>query len=208
MKFDRRLIWLSPALALVLVMVPTGERTQRRGVARTADPVSTEADAAEAPETEATSESERTASSRTGREPLGPDFTELATMLGLVLIVGVAGLIVLRRVKQTQQGGDDQGPLRVRQTVRVGQRHRLHAIEFEGRVLVVGDSEQGLSLLTEERLANHDADSGVDLPDTYIPRPSATPRETYPENEPVKPGTKLRDRFEPLLRHLQESEQR
>lgn len=95
-------------------------------------------------------------------------------LVGLLSIATAVRIAVLgqrdRRRRLTTTG---TGAVGLRQTLDLGEQHRVHVIELDGRVLLIGESGGGLALLGEGPWAaggapEEDADptEGVDLRDT------------------------------------------
>ncbi|MEZ5967248.1 MAG: flagellar biosynthetic protein FliO [Planctomycetota bacterium] len=153
-----------PALALLLMFGPW----------RTASPKPLEADGpSSAP---AKNEPTRPPSLAT------PDMTQtVSTVLGVCLL-GTA--VVLGLAKARARAPSQGSAIAVRQSVRLSSRHTVHAIEFDDRLLLLGECDGSLRVLHsgEEREsaavrpapafdAPDDEDDGVMLKDMVIPRP-------------------------------------
>ncbi|MCR9247962.1 MAG: flagellar biosynthetic protein FliO [bacterium] len=92
--------------------------------------------------------------------PATPDMWQITSALAGVLLLGGLGVYGLRRLRA---GGR---PLRnpktrlitLRQSLRLGQRQAVHAIEFDDRILLIGDGERGLTLLESSALPDVTSD--------------------------------------------------
>jgi len=139
--------------------------------------------------------------------PAMPGTLQVASALLGVLLLGGVGLVLLRRMQRnTQPAG---GYLAVRQTLRLG-RHQLHAIEFDQQILLVGECDGALAVLStaadphvaddeqivDQRAADGD-EAGATPRDLVLPRP---PRARREQPKPARPtNAALRD-FKALLR--------
>jgi len=138
--------------------------------------------------------------------PKTPDMWRIGTTLVGVLLLGGVGIVVLRKLRggATPQGGNKLATLR--QTVRLSQKQALHAIEFEDHILLVGESDKGLTLIERGRvpvssadehevLARHvdatveddDADEGATPKNLVIPRPEKAPARAAAAPRPASP---------------------
>lgn len=86
--------------------------------------------------------------------PKTPDLWQVGSALVGVLLLGAVAAIGLRRMRggAAPIRGQKAKVVTLRQTLRLGQRHALHAIEFDDRVLLVGESERGLTLVESGKL--------------------------------------------------------
>ncbi|MEO0480573.1 MAG: flagellar biosynthetic protein FliO [Planctomycetota bacterium] len=217
MNFDRRLLWLSPLFALALVFGPDANEPK----VRTAEGYTTEsrADGASATQAEPTPDAPEPRTQRSRRRaaqsPAVPGTSEVLIALGAVLAVGGAALYLLRKAKALPQGSESSA-VRLRQSLRVGARHSVHALEFDGRILLVGETEKGLTVLDRMPGAGELEETGVDLADTTtrtqpettvtVPRPTALQTRTTATSSAAEDSVSARTKFEPLLRHLQRSD--
>jgi flagellar biogenesis protein FliO len=99
--------------------------------------------------------------------PRTPDLWQVGSTLLGVLLLGGTGLIVLRRLRRGPAAGGG-GAIALRQSLRLSPRLALHAVEFDGRLLLVGEGERGLQLL-------HAAEPGAlaELEPAAAPPPAA-----------------------------------
>lgn len=177
MTQNRKWLLLPPAVALLIVLGPLSMRNETAAAERsTQDP--------------APSASTKTAvkDDRVGPAlPRTPDLWQVGSTLIGVLVLGGVGVAVMRRLRQgpTATGS---GAVSLRQSLRLSPRQVVHAIEFEGRLLLVGEGERGLQLLhanTPPTPAEDEAaiaarhrepdDDGAVPKDLVLPRP---PRRT------------------------------
>lgn len=90
--------------------------------------------------------------------PRAPDLLQTASALAGVLLLGVGGVLLLRRLRGTARAPRGAALLTLRQTLRLTARQAVHAIEFDDRLLLVGESERGLTLLDSGKLPERVAD--------------------------------------------------
>jgi hypothetical protein len=161
-----RLRWLAvpPALALLLMFGPW----------RAAPPSETPA--------------ERTAPAAVPPRPaLGtasplPDVTQVVCTVGGVCLLGVAVVFALARARRRPHAGS--GVIALRQSVRLSGRHALHAVQFDDRLLLVGECEGSLRVLhtgedpelaPARPLAASEPEEGAVLKDMVLPYPERAP---------------------------------
>jgi flagellar biogenesis protein FliO len=140
MPNNRKWLLLPPAVALLIVLGPLSMRSD---TTRATDvPQAEVADAQPLPEA--------TPSPKGKANPLPvprtPDLWQVTSTLIGVLLLGGATLMVLRRMRTAPTTGST-GVVTLRQTLRLAPHKTLHAVEFDGRLLLVGASEKGLQLL-------------------------------------------------------------
>lgn len=193
-------MFLPPAVALLLVLGPmamqNGSQPPARGAADTgAGPAPAAATAAE--RTEAPAESRRSPTL-----PKAPDPWQIGSTLVGILLLGGAGLVVLRQLRRNPAARGD-AVVGLRQTLRLSARQAVHALEFEGRMLLVGEGERGLQLLHAGALPEHaadeleianrssptdDEDDGAVPKNLVIPRPDPAAAAARPASRPATPG--------------------
>jgi hypothetical protein len=137
-----------------------------------------------------------------------------------VLLLGVAGLLVLKRLRRGARPAGATALATLHQTLRLSPRQAVHAIEFDDRILLVGEHERGLVLLDRGRTGSADDEAAVlgrgaltaaDLAaavdadddgavprDLVIPRPPHGPRSPAPAVGTAPRATRLND-FRSLL---------
>lgn len=194
--------WLlvPPVAALLLLLGPLsmqgGARTTASDDAPTSQPATQPAAVtAETAPTRGTT--------RTPTPPRTPDLFEMSSALVVVLLLGTAGIYLLRKLRGGAVPTGGTKLLTLRQSLRLSQRQIVHAIEFDDRIVLVGEGERGLSLLDTGRLPERvadeleiasraasrvdtvvadDHDDGAVPKNLVIPRPAQPPRP-----RPVKP---------------------
>ena len=156
---------LPPALALVLFLGPFGATKP----ARDAEPPQTSS----APDT-----------------PASPTIEQITSTLLGVLLVGGAAVVGLARWQGRRASGSTGDVVRLRQSLRLSGRQAIHAVEFDGQLLLLGECDANVAVLrataaetdleAEERFpqpgtaaaAIDDADEGATPRDLLIPRPA------------------------------------
>jgi flagellar biogenesis protein FliO len=153
--------------------------------------------------------------------PRTPDLWQMSSALLGVLLLGVGAIVLLRRLRQGPGPKAGQSLIALRQTLRLSPRQAIHAIEFDERILLVGDSDKGLVLLEHGRLPDRladeaevlarstgidttvgDIDDGAVPKNLVIPRPARTGAPTpttAAAATPAAPGVGLGD-FRTLLK--------
>ncbi|MCB9884210.1 MAG: flagellar biosynthetic protein FliO [Planctomycetes bacterium] len=152
MKSMPKWLLVPPAAALLVVLGPLSMASGRGNkadqpttpLASSVTPPAT-TPAANAPAT--SPEAALRPAARTPALPRTPDFFEIGSALAGVLLLGIGGVIVLRKLRggATPTGGTRL--ITLRQSLRLSQRQAVHAIEFDDRILLIGESERGLTLL-------------------------------------------------------------
>ena len=223
MSQNRKWLLLPPAAALLLVLGPLSMQPTAQ-----ADPAMPTAPAAEptAPVLAQTPESLPAAVDPVAAEtpdpkrpslPKTPDLWQVAsTLIGLLLLAGT-GLFLLRRVRQGPRG-NSTGIVTLRQSVRLSPKNALHAIEFEGRVLLVGEGERGVQLVQSGHVHDAAADeatiaarstaqltaseltTAIDDSDGAVPKNLVIPRpEEAPQHIPQQPQAPSQESASPIL---------
>ena len=144
MPNNRKWLLLPPAVALLIVLGPLSMRTN---TARATDVP--QAEVAEAqPLPEALPAATQSPKGKTNALPVPrtPDLWQVTSTLIGVLLLGGATLMVLRRMRTAPATGST-GAVTLRQTLRLAPNKTLHAVEFDGRLLLLGASEKGIALL-------------------------------------------------------------
>ncbi len=146
---------------------------------------------------------------RTGRSaptlPRTPDMWQITSALVGVLLLGVGAVLVVRKLRGGAVPTRGAAPLAMlRQTLRLSSRQAIHAIEFDDRILLVGEHERGLVLLESGRLANAATDEaevlarharpvpvvGEDEDDGAVPKNLVIPRPPQrPAQRPARGST-------------------
>jgi len=187
MKSMPKWLLVPPAVALLLL----GPLSMQGGPAGPSTPETVAALAVAVP---AASAADTTRPLRTPQAPRTPDLWQMASALVGVLLLGVGGVVLLRRLRGGATPTRGSALATLRQTLRLSARQAIHAIEFDDRILLVGEHERGLVLLESGRLADRAADEAAVLArhgaatagapeDGAVPKDLVIPR---PEN-PVRP---------------------
>ena len=111
--------------------------------------------------------------------PRTPDLWQMTSTLVGVLLLGGVGLLGLKKLRggATPQGAQKIATLR--QTMRLGPKQALHAVEFGSRVLLVGESDKGLTLIDSGELPEAAEDEATVLARSQPPaadEDGATPK--------------------------------
>lgn len=190
MKSMPKWMFVPPAVALLLLLGPLSMQggSTPGPAAETAAPP---------PAVPATQETGRLA--RTPQAPRTPDLWQMSSALVGVLLLGVGGVMLLRKLRGPSKPTRGSTLATLRQTLRLSARQAVHAIEFDDRILLVGEHERGLVLLDSGRLADRaedeavvlarngtaggtatDHDDGAVPKDLVIPRPEHQGRRPFP----------------------------
>lgn len=201
MKSTPKWLLLPPAVAVLLILGPLSMQGR-------------EADTAAQPATGGVqpANAEQPATERGGRTlpsaPRAPELWQMSSALIGVLLLGAAGLFALKRLRS---GGGPTGGAKlvtVRQTIRLSGRQALHAVEFDDRILLLGEHDRGVVLLDRGRLPDIAADEatiaarhaateddehdGAVPKNLVIPRPAAPPRQPAADPDAARPGAAAR----------------
>lgn len=155
MPKNYRWLLLPPAVALLIVLGPLTMQSKKTAIQTTADKVvrgSVAAVAAVA--TPTVLNQERPTLPRT------PDAWQITSTLVGLLLLGGAGLYLLRRL-QNGSRAKGTGTIALRQSVRLSARQAVHAIEFEGKLMLIGEGERGITLLATGTPPEHAADEAI-----------------------------------------------
>lgn len=200
--------WLlvPPVVALLLVLGPLsmqGQPANASNGARTEVPAEPSPDAP----TDAGKRTARTSPTL----PRTPDLWQMASALVGVLLLGIGGIVLLRRLRGGALPVRGGAPLMtLRQTLRLSAKQAVHAIEFDDRILLIGETERGVALLESGRvpdrandeaqvLARSAAASVADEEDGAVPKDLVIPRPPHgPVRRPAAKNTPLDD-FRVLL---------
>jgi len=193
MAKNHRWLFLPPAVALLLVLGPLSMSGGGKDEAARRPPAAREGTAGGATAgtaAPAAATPERPALPRT------PDLWQIGSTLCGVLLLGGALVFVLRRA---HRGPSPAGGhlIALRQTLRVSPKQAVHAVEFDGRLLLLGEGERGLQLLHAGALPDQaadeaavagradDDDDGAVPKNLVLPRPAARPAARAPERAPA-----------------------
>ncbi|MBK8099282.1 MAG: flagellar biosynthetic protein FliO [Planctomycetes bacterium] len=199
MKWNPRWLLLPPVAALLIVLGPmamqSGGTTPTTPAANT-QPVRT---TTEGPGTQQPV-------NRVPTPPRMPDLWQVvSTLLGLLVLGGV-GILTVRRLRQGPRAGT-AAILHLRQSLRLGARQAVHVVEFDDRLLLLGEGERGLQLLHSGRLPEPAADEaevaarnvgatidtddeGATPRDLVIPRPVTPPAGRQPSPPTITRGAR------------------
>lgn len=189
MKSTSKWYLLAPALAVVLILGPL---SMQGSSSKTQEPNPAPAPATtDLPPADATARSPRAVV-----VPKSPDMLQMMSALLGVLLLGAGGIYALRRLRGGAVPTKGAPLMTLRQTLRLSTKQAVHAIEFDERILLVGESDRGLVLIESGRSperaadehevltrtlpqASHDDDGAVPK-DLVIPRPERQPTGTLP----------------------------
>jgi flagellar biogenesis protein FliO len=187
-------LFLPPAVALLMVLGPLSMQGGTTG--GVPDPTTPTTGGAAAPAPAPTVGEGRPAPAA----PRMPDAWQLGSTLLAVLMLGAAGVLVLRKLRGGAVPARGAASLvTLRQTLRLSARQAVHALEFDDRILLVGEHERGLVLLESGRsLARADehevvgreqppADVGDE--DGAVPKNLVIPRPPRPGTRPIPAPT-------------------
>jgi flagellar biogenesis protein FliO len=143
--------------------------------------------------------------------PRTPDLWQMTTTLVGVLLLGGVGIFMLRRMRdgKARRPAGSGSVASLRQVLRLSGKHAVYAIEFDDRLLLVGDSDRGLTLLHQGRTPEKSdeaivaaraeiEDEGAVPRNLAIPRP-ATPPRTLPRPPLPTPRQSAYGDFRSLL---------
>ena len=114
--------------------------------------------------------------------PRTPDLWQMSSALVGVLLLGGVALLGLKKLRGSASPQRPQNLATLRQTMRLGAKSTLHAIEFDDRILLVGDSEKGLTLIESSGLPDAAADEATVLARSAQPQPSGGEDGATPKN--------------------------
>jgi flagellar biogenesis protein FliO len=154
MKPIPRWLFVPPAVALLLILGPM--TMQGSGLAspdRSAQQGNSQKGSSLKP---AASDGRRAGIGATGEDapasttptlPATPGLWQIGSALLGVLLLGGIGIYGLRRLRGGATPTRGSRLMTLRQTLRLTQRGSVHAIEFDDRILLIGESERGLTLI-------------------------------------------------------------
>lgn len=150
MKSMPKWFLIPPAVAALLIL---GTLSMQGGPAASNEPPGT-------PKTTTAETGETTGRGRREATPLPrtPDLTQMVSAMAAVLLLGVGGVMLLRHLRGPARAKAGASLMSLRQTLRLSQRQAVHAIEFDDRILLIGESERGLALLDGGKLPERTAD--------------------------------------------------
>ena len=138
MKLDPKWLIAAPALGALLVL---GPMLQGRLGSTEPDQSSTRTSAqpkAGPPKTKVGSEATSI-----------PDAWKVLTTMAGLLILGGVGIVALSRARKPRAQGGGEPLVALRQSLRLGPKSRLHAVQFDGHVLLLGEQDGSISMLRE-----------------------------------------------------------
>lgn len=208
MKSTPKWLLIPPAVGLLLVLGPLSMQGGRNAQAATTTARTPIPEVVEGPQDAGAQKDP--AASKTGRAlpaaPRTPDLWQMGSALIGVLLLGAGCLVAVRKLRGGAAAVRGAPLATLRQTLRLSPKQAIHAIEFDDRILLVGESDRGLALLESSRVperlsdeaevlaraadlmpatADHDDDGAVPK-NLVIPRPE---RPVAPRR-PTPPGTK------------------
>lgn len=200
MKSAPKWLLIPPAVAVLLILGPMsmGDSGDKTGSVKTSQTAFVQPAAAQStPQGRAAREPNSTGGMLKPRAVAGslvprtPDMWKMASALIGVLLLGAGGIMVLKKMRG---GATPQGKVALatlRQTVRLTTKQALHAIEFDNRILLIGETDKGLTLIDRGSLPEavndettvlarqhqeQEDDDGAVPRNLLIPRPDALPR--------------------------------
>jgi flagellar protein FliO/FliZ len=213
MKSMPKWFLVPPAVAAMLVL---GTLTMGNGSPK---PIAPKANAAAVADGAAVEQDQASAPAagrgQTIAGPKAPDLGQMVAALAAVLGLGVAGVYVLRQLRGPARASGGIPLLTLRQSLRLSAKQTLHAIEFDERIVLVGESDRGITLIDSGRLPERaadeaevlgrpagrtldvvadDDDDGAVPKNLVIPRPEKAPA----RRAPTPPATKA-DGAQPSL---------
>lgn len=195
MKSTPKWLMIPPAAALLLLLGPiamggssapatSGEPSQRPGAEQPrayADPAGASPGAERAPRG-GQQEAAPRAALPGSLVPRTPDLWQMSSALVGVLLLGGVALLGLKKLRGSASPQRPQTLATLRQTMRLGAKSTLHAIEFDDRILLVGDGEKGLTLIESSRLQDADEDEATVLARSVAAQPAPTDEGATPKN--------------------------
>lgn len=212
MKSTPKWLLIPPAVAVLLIL---GPMSMGGGVKSTSDqPASVQPSSTQpstAPPKTALPNANLPATPQSGADTAGigslvprtPDMWKLSSAFVGVLLLGVGGILVLKRMRGGATPSGTTALATLRQTVRLTTKQSLHAIEFDNRIILVGESEKGLALIDRGSLPDaasdeaavlarrlEDEDEGAVPRNLLIPRPDQPPQRHAPAVTPAAAPSK------------------
>lgn len=227
MQASLKWLLVPPALALVLFLGPLRDFGAGSGPGTGAEQTASETTDPKRESKTALPREGATKDSKAAKvtTPSLPNLSQATSALVGVLLLGgtfVYLLAKLRNAKAPSKGSH----IAVRQSVRLSPRQHLHAIQWDDRLLLIGECDGKLAVLkeaadpqvaaddrnvTERGVAGVDPDDEGAVPrDMIIPRAPGRPARTTPPKQPVSPAataaTKALAEFKALLNRAQKEQ--
>jgi flagellar biogenesis protein FliO len=206
MKSTPKWLLIPPVVALLLVLGPLamgGGTTDQPTTPETAAPAAAQPSTSQ-PSTSRplTSRPEPAASSTdTGAKPGSlvprtPDMWKMSSALVGVLLLGAVALLGLKKLRGAATPKGSQTLATLRQTMRLGTKQALHAVEFGDRILLIGESDKGLTLIESGSLPDAADDEATVLSRTDVVVGDDDDEGATPKNllipRPERPATRKR----------------
>lgn len=197
MQSSFKWLLIPPAIAVLLFLGPL-----RQPVAKEDAPTAT------TPTTSTTS--------TTSATPALPGFAQVLSALVGVLLLGGAGIAAMARLQRRGRSVPG-GPATLRQTLRLSARQHVWVLQFDDRLLLLGECEGRLAVLAQqsdpagvdderEVAERPDLEEGAVPRDLLIPRPPRRPaaakRKSTPKT-PTKPAARGHAPEDPFRRLLE-----
>ncbi len=148
MKSTKKWLLIPPAIAAMLIM---GTLSMQSGSDQKGAP-SAPPTAVEPANPAPTNRREPTAL------PRAPDLWQMGSALTGVLLLGIGAVLLLRRLRGPSRAPRGANLMALRQTLRLSTRQAVHAIEFDDRILLIGETDRGIALLDSGKLPERAAD--------------------------------------------------
>jgi flagellar biogenesis protein FliO len=148
MKSTPKWLLIPPVVALLLVLGPLAMGS---GADKSAGPAAVEAAPTSSPAPSSAAGGDRGALPGS-LVPRTPDMWKMSSALVGVLLLGAVALLGLKKLRGGAAPQGRQTLATLRQTVRLGAKNSLHAVEFDDRILLVGESDKGLTLIQSSAL--------------------------------------------------------
>ena len=136
-----------------------------------------------------------------------PSAWQVSSTLVGVLLLGFIGIVLVKRMRQARPIGDGEYVV-LRQSVRLTPKQAVHVVEFDGEVLLIGESDGNLNVLQAGAATNRrpdatrprsskaahvdDLDDGAVPRDMVIPRPPRRSRSRTSRSRSGKPTRRSR----------------
>lgn len=182
-------LMIPPAVALLVILGPL---SMSGGTDTATKPAAAQAAAA-------TPEGPQTEPNRPGSRPVPgslvprtPDMWKMSSALVGVLLLGAGGILLLKKLRGGATPSGNSALATLRQTIRLTPKQALHAIEFDNRILLIGESEKGLNLIDRGRVPESASDEETVLARQFLEQQDdqgATPKNLLiprPDNPPAQ----------------------